>query len=167
MRLPCVKLPRMPAWLRSPEPSPAPLAKARICGAGQRPSPTNKESASNATDSAPVIYPRKGTDSRFHRDSYRDVSRASMRGVARVLGISRNTLADWMKKASQTSPLRKTLLPVEPVVVFQVRVDARGLHPALPLALQYGESDSLSAKCQATVKKPLPKTAPLPRLPLP
>jgi transposase-like protein len=31
--------------------------------------------------------------------------RASMRGVARVLGISRNTLADWIKKSgSDASP---------------------------------------------------------------
>jgi transposase-like protein len=29
--------------------------------------------------------------------------RASMRGVARVLGISRNTLADWLKKSASNS----------------------------------------------------------------
>ena len=29
--------------------------------------------------------------------------RASMRGVARVLGISRNTLADWIKKSKSDS----------------------------------------------------------------
>ena len=35
--------------------------------------------------------------------AYRE--RPSMRGIARVFGISRNTLAKWLKKSQDTAPI--------------------------------------------------------------
>jgi insertion element IS1 protein InsB len=37
--------------------------------------------------------------------------RASLRGISRIFGVSRNTLTRWLKKAEDLSPLKQTLAP--------------------------------------------------------
>lgn len=43
-----------------------------------------------------------------------------MRGVSRVFGISRLTLADWLKKAKTLPPLARTLRPARPDDVLEL-----------------------------------------------
>src|SRR3954462_4862811 len=37
--------------------------------------------------------------------------RASLRGISRIFGLSRNTLTPWLKKAEELLPLKQTLAP--------------------------------------------------------
>ena len=45
--------------------------------------------------------------------------RASLRGLTRIFGVSRNTVSKWLKKA-QMPPLEATLAPVQPLEVLEL-----------------------------------------------
>ena len=69
-----------------------------------------------------TLHPQKGHSDEIKKLAYgMYLERASMRGVARVLAIARQTLADWIEQwVSQLPPLSQILEPFQPGDVLEL-----------------------------------------------